>query len=156
MVGEIRSREVLELTALRQALRDRIEALGKKYNLKPLAFALIFKTTEQNVRNWLKGKALPPGPVVALMEVLEQSEEARQLLGVYRYRSKAQQRRAIKPRPAHKRQASRELAEKNELIRGNDAYFDVELFLEGPVNWPTQKPEAPDCSKAADHPECDD
>ena len=156
MVGEIRSREVLELTALRQGLRDRIEALGKKYSLKPAGLALVFKTTEQNVRGWLKRKTLPPGPVVALMDVLEQSEEAQQLLGVYRYRSKKQRRRAIKPRPARDRQASRELAEKNELVRGNDAYFDVELFLEGPVNWPTSKARASDRSEATDLQECDD
>lgn len=156
MAREAKSREVIELTALRQGLPARIEAFMKKYNLKPAGFGLIVRTTEQNVGCWLSGKALPPGPVVSLMDILEQSEEARQILGVYRYRSKKPQQRSVKPRSARERQAGLELAAQNKSARKDDPYFDVDLFLEGPVNWPVSGAQLPGQPDAVDPQKCDD
>lgn len=156
MAREAKSREALELIALRQELRERIEALMKRYNLKPAGFRLVIRTTEQNVRGWLAGKALPPALLVALMDALEQSEEARQILGVYRYRSKKPQQRSVKPRPERERRAGLELAAQNKPARKDDPYFDVDLFLEGPVNWPVSNTQIAGRPDTADPQEYDD
>ena len=156
MAREAKSREALELMVLRQGLPARMEIFMKKYNLKAAGFGLVVRTTEQNVRGWLAGKALPPGPVVPLMDVLEQSEEARQILGVYRYRSKKPQQRSVKPRSERERRAGLELAAQNKPARRSDPYFDVDLFLEGPVNWPVSNAQVPGRPDAIDPQECDD
>jgi hypothetical protein len=156
MAHEAKSREVLELMTLRQKLPARIETFMKKYSLKPAGIGLIVRAAEQNVRGWLMGRALPPGPVVPLMDVLEQSEEARQILGVYRYRSKKSQQRSVKPRRERERQAGLELAAQNKPARKNAPYFDVDLFLEGPVNWPVSNAQVPGRPDAIDPQECDD
>ena len=156
MAREAKSRETLELMTLRQGLPARIETFMKKYNLKPAGFGLVVRTTDQNVRCWLTRKALPPGPVVPLMDVLEQSEEARQILGVYRYRSKRPQQRSVKPRAERERQVGLELAAQNKPARKDNPYFDIDLFLEGPVNWPVPGAQIPERPDAIDPQECDD
>jgi hypothetical protein len=130
------TRETLELMKLRKALPPRIVAFMKRYSLNNAGFALIVRTAQQTVGGWLNGKSIAPAPIVALMELLEQSEECRQLLGVYRYRTKRKSALVrTKPIPEKTLQKSRERAERNLLAKSED-YFDVELFLEGPVNFP--------------------
>lgn len=127
----VRSKRTRLAAALpaRESLGPRIIAFMDKYFLTQAAYALLTWSSEQSVGDWIKGRTIPPGPAAALLTVLEQSEEARQILGVARYRSKNAVRKT-------KRTAARRsrTADKNAVPIETAQFFDPDLFVEGPVS----------------------
>ena len=139
MSSRSKTPEILALLPGREALPDRLAAFMKKYNLTSAGMALVLQTPHQTVRKWLLGTMTPASAAVPLMTVLENSAEARDLLGVTRYRHKG----PIKEVPEtdgrrHKLRREYETAPNSTMQAGpqgeDDAFlFDEELFLEGPI-----------------------
>jgi len=138
MPRAVKSSELTENLRSRIALPERIEAFLSKYQLAVAGFALVISTPDQTVRTWLKAgkKAIPPGALVSLMTVLEESAEMRELLGVIRHRSKAA-RRKEKIRTAAGVRGGRPSSRKLAAIQGSQE------FAEGPEDmWFTPDSEA--------------
>ena len=136
MSRKCKSPEALNLLPLRLMLPERLTKLMEKYRLRYGGLALVLQCPEQTVRNWADGKVTPPSLLLPLMDLLEVNDTVRQELGVYRYRCKLQAPRGLKVRPEKAREKSRWLAARNLPAKDSERYFDVDLFLEGPVNVP--------------------
>ena len=139
MSGRSKTREILVLLPAREALPDRLTAFMKKYNLTSAGMALVLQTPHQTIRKWLSGNMVPQATAVPLLTVLEGSAEAREILGVTRYRHKG----PIKEVPETDGRRNR-IKRQHETARGtvlqasfqgeDDAFlFDEELFIEGPL-----------------------
>jgi len=109
----------------RKAIPARIIAFMKKYNLNYKGMELVTGTLEQTVRKWADEGSLPPSCFGSLLTVLERSAEAREILGVNRYRMKKTQ--------IPKRQQRQASTSGNKTVATN-LPFDEALFVEGPTD----------------------
>jgi hypothetical protein len=72
-----------------ETIPERIRSIMAQHGLSCTRFAAIIQTPAKTVEKWLAGSLKPPKCMAALLDVLEQSEEARQLLGVHKPKPKA-------------------------------------------------------------------
>jgi len=119
--------ELIAMIGVKQTMAARLAAFAKSYSLSRAGLSMVFGTPEQTIGNWLKGRVLPPPCSIVLVEILEQSEEARQIAGVSRWRVKQD---VVKREASRKRRARPENAF---AVPAGSQCFDVELFVEGPV-----------------------
>jgi len=101
----------------------------KRYSLARTGMSLVLGTDESNVSQWLSGRSFPPSLMAGYLDILEACEEAREIRGVYRYRSKRKEYIRGRPRPQQAGSAA-------------SSALDPEAFVEGsPDMWHTDSGE---------------
>lgn len=63
-------------------LTDRLWAFMVRYNLRRKDLCEIPQTPRGTLTHWLRDEATPPACMLALMDILEQSAEARRIAGI--------------------------------------------------------------------------
>jgi DNA-binding transcriptional regulator YiaG len=119
--------ELIAVAVTRSEMGERLVAFAKTYSLSRAGLAIIFGTPEQTVGNWLKDRVLPPACSIKFLDVLEQSDEARQIAGVYRWRVKQE---VVKKESSRK---PRRRPDSAFVLSAGPEFFDPDLFVEGPV-----------------------
>lgn len=138
---------------VRRDLPERLTAFMLKYRLDFHGMSILLHTAEQTVRKWQKGVNTPPGMMKSLLDLLERSEEAREIAGMRRLRNnnftKARLTRNKKDRAPITTEKESEpipvrspvpLASKQErqsypqAASSEPEPFDEELFVEGSMD----------------------
>lgn len=63
-------------------LKDRLAAFMARHKLKGTQFAKVLQTPYGTFMHWLRDESTPPACLLTLMDLLEQSPEARKIAGV--------------------------------------------------------------------------
>jgi DNA-binding transcriptional regulator YiaG len=72
--------ELLEIMPMK--LTDRLLAFMARYNLRRKDLCAVLQTPRGTMTHWLRDEATPPACMLALMDILEQSAEARRIAGI--------------------------------------------------------------------------
>ena len=108
-----------------------LAAFMLKYKLDIRGISMLFNTLSQTIRKWENGDNVPPAILAVLLNVLDKSPEARQVIGLARHRnpniSRAQPPVKNQVHPPRRKAAA-------PSAPAPERRFDPELFAEGPMD----------------------
>lgn len=148
MSRKVCRQSAIDSLAMREKIPAQIEAFMSKHRLDIRGFSLVTMTSEQTLRAWKSGTTTPPGIMAALLLALERSAEARDILGVGRYRKKNLNGNAIR-KPSRPGKAADAIQDVTPPAKPAPApapapalpaappvlqRFDEQLFVEGPMD----------------------